>query len=167
MAVPVYRYNLTTLVRRLTPVRWRTQFNLSWFETLLSGLNYSMDRFGDYKADALRRLSYNGQTLYLEKMLNDIYDPSLRRIVIKHEESNDVYWYNEDEGQAPNYLHNEGETGATQQYLYNEGENFGALAPGIDFRILAPASLSTKEIQMRADVKKYSLAGKVFDFVFS
>ncbi|MEJ1242104.1 hypothetical protein WBG78_28410 [Chryseolinea sp. T2] len=161
----IYRYDLKKLVRRLMPVRWRNPRNLNWYECLLSGMNYSMDRFEAYKEDALRRLSYNGQTCYLEKFLNDVYDNTQRRIQIKHDESSGVFWYNEDEGQAPIYIYNESESGTT--YLYNEGEDFGALPDGIDFRIVAPASLSSKESQMRADVKKYALAGKTFDFVFA
>lgn len=73
--VQIYRYDLGRLVRRLTPPRWRNSFNLNWYETLLSQIDYSQDRFNDYKDQALIELSYNGQTIYLEKMLNDKFDP--------------------------------------------------------------------------------------------
>jgi hypothetical protein len=162
----VYRYDLSKLVRRLTPPRWRNAFNLHWYETLLSPINYSQDRFNDYKDQALIELSYNGQTIVLESMLNNKFDSLQRRIIIKHEEDNSVFWYLEDEGQAPNYLYVEGETGTTSTYLYNEGENSTGLPEGIDFRVIAPLSLSSKEPQIRAEINKYKLAGKVYDIEF-
>lgn len=163
----IYRYDLSKLVRRLTPPRWRNPFNLHWYETLLSPINYSQDRFVAFKDQALIELSYNGQTMYLEKMLNDRFDPTHRRIIIQHEEDNSVFWYLEAEGQAPNYLYTEIETGATLTHLYNEGENSTGLPGGIDFRVKAPAELFSKEPQMKAEINKYKLAGKIYDIVFS
>ncbi|HTF18166.1 MAG TPA: hypothetical protein VK658_08850 [Chryseolinea sp.] len=163
----IYRYNLSKLVKRLTPPRWRNPTNLNWYETLLSGINYSQDRFNAFKDQALVELSYNGQTIYMEKMLNDRYDPSLRRIIIQHEQNNSAYWYVEGEGQAPVYLYTEPETGATQSFLYIEGENSTGLPDGIDFVVKAPVSLTSQEVRMKADVNKYKLAGKQFEIIFS
>lgn len=162
----IYKYDLPKLIRRLTPPRWRNPFNLNWYETLLSGINYSQTRFNAYKDQALIELSYNGQTLYLEKMLNDIFDHDQRRILIQHEEDNSVFWYLEGEGQAPKYLYTEGETGATVSYLYNEGENTSDLS-GVDFRVKAPISLSSQEARMKSEIQKYKLAGKQYDIIFS
>lgn len=167
MAQTITRYDLSKLVRRLMPPRWRNPINLNWFEALLCGINYSQDRFNVFRNQALVELSYNGQTIYLEKMLNDRFDAVQRRIVIKHEESNSVYWYREDEGQAPVYLYTEAETGSTINYLYNEGENASALPDGIDFMVLAPASLSPLELRMKAEIDKYRLAGKQYEITFT
>jgi len=163
----VYRYDLSKLVRRLTPPRWRSPFNLNWYETLLCGINYSQDRFNAFKDQSLIELSYNGQTIYLEKMLNDRFDPIQRRIVIQHEDDNGVFWYLEDEGQAAKYLYAESETGGTLAYLYNEGENSSGLPDGIDFRVKAPLSLSSLEVRMKSEINKYKLAGKQYEITFS
>lgn len=163
----VYGYDLRKLIRRLTPPRWRNAFNLNWYETLLSGVNYSQERFNAFKDQALIELSYNGQTVYLEKMLNDRFDPMLRRITIEHDETTGVYWYLEGEGQAEKYLYTESETGTTETYLFNEGENFSGLPDGIDFRVKAPLELLPLEIRIRSEINKYKLAGKQYDIIFS
>lgn len=170
MAQQIYRYDLSKLVRRLMPPRIRSPFNLNWYETLLSGINYSQDRFNDFKDQSLVELSYNGQTIYLEKMLNDRFDYTLRRISIIHEESNDVYWFNESELQAPSYLYNESESGITSgysnTYIHNEGENTSTL-PDVDFMVKAPLSLSSMEVRMRSEIDKYRLGGKIYQIIFS
>lgn len=163
----VYRYDLSKLVKRLTPPRWRNAFNLNWYETLLSGIDYSQDRFNAFKDQSLIELSYNGQTIYLEKMLNDRFDPVARRIVIQHEDDNGVFWYLEGEGQPEQYLYTEPETGATITYLYGEGENSTGLPDGIDFRVKAPSDLSSLEVRMSSEINKYKLAGKQFEITFS
>lgn len=163
----IYRYDLSKLVRRLTPPRWRNAFNLNWYEALLSGIGHSQDRFNTFKDHALVELSYNGQTMYLEKMLNDRFDSALRRIVIQHEEDISVFWYLEGEGQVERYLYKESETGETATYLFNEGENTSGLPDGIDFRVKAPLELSLLQVRMRSEINKYKLAGKQYDIIFS
>lgn len=165
--VGVYKYDLPKLVRRLTPPRWRNPFNLNWYESLLCGINYSQDRLNIFKDQARVELSYNGQTIYLEKMLNDRFDPVQRRIQIVHDEDLTVYWYLEGEGQPEKYLYTETETGVTTTYLYNEGENITGLPEGIDFRVLAPSSLTSEQIRMTSEIEKYKLAGKQFEIIFS
>lgn len=163
----IYNYDLSKLIRRLTPPRWRNPLNLNWYETLLSGINHSQDRFNAFKDQALVELSYNGQTCYLEKMLNDRFDPVSRRIIILHEEDNGVYWYLENEGQVEKYLYTESETGATTTYLYNEGEPSTEFPEGIDFLVKAPSELTGQEAKMRSEIDKYRLAGKIYLVEFS
>lgn len=165
--VQIYRYDLSKLVRRLTPPRWRNAFNLNWYETLLSQIDYSQDQFNDYKDQALIELSYNGQTIYLEKMLNDRFDPVLRRIIIRHEDEIGYYLYLEGEGQPEKYLYNESETGATPTYLYNEGENVATFPEGIDFLVKAPSELAGLEAQMKSEIDKFKLAGKIYDIEYT
>jgi hypothetical protein len=167
MTQRVYKYDLRKLVRRLTPPRWRNTFNLNWYETLLSGVNYSQDRFNAFKDQALIELSYNGQTVYLEKMLNDRFDSFLRRIIIQHEEDLSVFWYLEGEGQVERYLYTESETGGTTTYLYNEGENTSGLPDGVDFIVKAPIGLASLEVRMKSEINKYRLAGKQYEIIFN
>jgi hypothetical protein len=162
----IYWFDKAKLIKRLTPPRWRTKFNLSWYESLLTGIDYSLDEFNSTKDNANRLLSYNGQTCYLELMLNDFFDPTLRRIKIEHEDSDAVYLYKESEGQAPYYLYRESETGITQTYLYNEDEA-STLLSNFDFRVVAPISLSISANQMRANIDKYKLAGCIYTITFS
>lgn len=163
----IYRYDLSKLIKRLTPPRWRNPFNLNWYESLLSQVDYSQDRFEQFKDKSLVELSYNAQTCYLEKMLCDKFDPVHRRIFIQHEEEVAEFWYRESEGQLEKYLYRESETGATETYLYVESENTSGLPEGIDFRVVAPSELSSVEDRMRSEIQKYKLAAKQYDITFS
>lgn len=162
----IFSFDKSKLIKRLTPPRWRTQFNLSWYETLLTGIDYSMDNFTTTRDSANRLLSYNGQTIYLELMLNDFFDSSLRRIKIEHEESEAVYLYLESESQPLFSLYMESETGGTVQYLYTEGEISSQILD-FDFKVIAPISLSGSTNQIRANIDKYRLAGTTYTIIFS
>src|SRR5688572_26071210 len=167
----IYRYDLSKLVRRLTPPRWRTPFNLHWYECLLSGINYSQDAFNSYKNQALIEVHYDGTTLMLEKMLNDKFDSVQRRILITHGNEDNVFLYNESEGEVPTYLFNESESGVTsgysETYIYSEGENSTGLPDGVHFRVIAPASLSSEELRMKKEIDKLKQAGRQYDVQFT
>jgi len=52
-------------------------------------------------------LRFTGQTIYLEKYLNSIYDPTNEKIYIENTaNSNFTYLYNEIEARSPRYLYN-------------------------------------------------------------
>src|SRR5579872_6770183 len=161
----IYSFDLSKYVRRLTPPRLRNKFNLSWYETLLSGIDYSQDKFNSYKDLVLKELSYNGTTLQMERMLNDYFDPSSRRITITESATTTNYLFLESEGQAPKYLFTESETGATKTYFFNEGENISTGA--FDFIVNAPLSVTGSTDQMKAQILKYKLAGVTYNINFS
>lgn len=55
-------------------------------------------------------LSFNGQVIYLEHILNDLFDPVLRRIFITNQPlSSYQYIYNYEEGHDPIFIFNESE----------------------------------------------------------
>lgn len=161
----IYSFDLSKYIRRLTPPRYRNQFNLSWYETLLSPLDYSQQQFNDYKDLVLKELSYNGTTLQMERMLNDYFDPTSRRITITESATTTNYLFTEAEGQPPSYLFTETETGATKTYWSLEGENIGISA--FDFYVNAPSSLSSMVDQINAQILKYKLAGVTYAINFS
>ena len=45
-------------------------------------LNYIHTRFLEFRKDAAYRLNHNGQVCYLRAVLNDTFDPELRRITV-------------------------------------------------------------------------------------
>jgi hypothetical protein len=114
--------------------------------------------------DAKRvELTYTGQTILLEKYLNDRFDTEKSRIIVIHNDDNTaLYLYNEEEGQAPKYLYNEAETSAPV-YLYFEGETGTAFTE--DFQVHIPADLASVQEQVRQAVKKYKIAGVTYSVV--
>lgn len=168
---------------------FRVPVRIATLETLLETMDTTFNALYQYRLDKLREIAYSGQTIQLERMLNDYFDVTLRRIYIRHNILiSDILWLAEEE-QADTYLYTEeeyqsgtaGEAGTSGlvsiQYWNNEGEDPGALIGGggtngtsgevtIDFEIVVPTSLSGFESQIRANVNKYVQAGRRYDIIY-
>lgn len=118
-----------------------------------------------YRSTTRYRLEHNGQVCRLRGMLNDVFDPDLRRIRIEDNWSAGIVeassvWLREKgrwvmlpgRGQGAAIIHRIG---------------FGGTG-GYDFWVTAPAELrdNVTEIRMRAIVNMYKLAGKRFAINF-
>lgn len=78
----IYDIDFRELANLLTPPMLRRRRHIDWIETLLKPLeqvNFSLKK---YRKDAIYKVTHNGQVVYLEKVLNDSFDPELRRIKI-------------------------------------------------------------------------------------
>jgi hypothetical protein len=101
-------------------------------------------------------LRFNGQTINLEHVLNDLFDNSSRRIYIQDTSIvNYVYVSNKIEGSGRLYLSNKSETTAPDVYFENRTEQTNQ----IHFKVMVPSSLGFSVIQMKALVDKYKIAG--------
>ena len=106
-------------------------------------------------------LQFNGQIIYLEKYLNDVYDPVDMRIYIQNtSNSSPTYLFNRAELNDETYLFNRSEA-ETEPYLYNRDE-----ASGIDYVIFVPTEYSGQEDSILAGVKQFNLANKTFNIIF-
>ncbi len=183
-----YNLDIKKYVYRHIRAYLRKPKRLAWLETLLKTLGVTIEAVNDFRDDRLRELDYNGQTIQLERVLNDVFDPVLRRIYIRHNIAfKQVLWYYE-EGQDPYYLYYEGEvsngTAGTsgylieQLYLFNEGEEPGQIIGGgdgtngtsgeveIDFEVVCPLGFENLEAQIRGFVDKYRNASRRYDVVY-
>lgn len=102
----------------------------------------------------LYELSMNGQVIYLEHLLNDAFDITLRRIYISDSAVFYRYIFNQNEGETPSYVYNTSETNNDQIYLYNEEE------ASTTFIIYVPVGLVTNWDLFNTLVKKYKLSSK-------
>ena len=162
----------------------RTPIRLALLYALLSPLDDNFNNIAQFLADKLRELGYNGQTVQLERLLNDKFDPSLRRIRIRHNIFDFDFLFRDEEDQIETYLFYDGEISAGTfgtsgllgeiEYWYNIGENPGGLNAGtsgtsgdlVDFEIAVPIELSGFEAQIIANTNKYRQAGFVYRIVY-
>jgi hypothetical protein len=169
---------------------FRVPVRVAWLEALLETLDVTLNTVQQSYLDKIREIAYSGQTAQLEKMLNDYFDTSLRRIYIRHNLLiSDILWLAAEE-QSDTYLYSEveylagtaGEAGTSglisQEYWNLEGEDPGLIIGGtdgtagtsgeveVDFEIVAPSSLMANETQMRAYVIRYVQAGRRFRFTY-
>lgn len=122
--------------------------------------------FYDFFDRVKYELQFNGQVVMLEHLLNDQFDPALRRIFINSEEQLEkIFIYNVDESipaEEEIYLYNlEDVEETTETYFYNSIE----YDLDNDFTIHVPDGLTFDEIQMIGLVNKYKLVAKRFNIV--
>lgn len=151
------------LATKLSPPKLRQLRLIDWLVSLLKPLEEVNFLFKNFRKQAIYKVVHNGQVVYLEKVLNDRYDNSLRRIYITDAfEFDPTYIYPEDE-ELPVYIYPENED--QPRYIYPEsvfGESnvdFIVFVP-LDLQPSNPTTLNNFLIQMRSLINFYKLASR-------
>lgn len=79
------------VVALLLPISLRQSKTIAWLNALTTPLKEVYNTFLSFKEDAIEKLSYNGQVIYLKKLLNDRFDPDVRTISIEDGTDTQVY----------------------------------------------------------------------------
>jgi hypothetical protein len=147
----IFDINYNTLVRWLVPVPLRKPVMLAWLQALVWPVVQLYQAFRKNRAANLYRLAITPQVCYLEKMLNDRFDPQERRIRIDDTlDKPPVYLYIDAENK-PVYL--------GSKPLYRDTE-FGL---GLDdFLVMVPNGLVFEMAELRGLVMIYKLASMRF-----
>ena len=144
------------LISTHTPMEWITDIYLAWMKALLSPIISNYNAFIQYRKDALYKVSFNGQIIYLEHILNDTFDNINRGIYIDNVADNrHDYFYNKVELKPNVYLYNLSE-GGPHLYLKNKAEYSNLY----DFIVMVPTAVTFDNNAMKALVNYYKLAGK-------
>ena len=77
-----YDVNIKRLGLLLLPTFLRRPLMASLLYAVLTPLGYLHTRFMLFRRDAAYRLGHNGQVCYLRAVLNDMFDPELRRLTV-------------------------------------------------------------------------------------
>ncbi|WP_343744211.1 hypothetical protein [Chitinophaga sp.] len=153
----IYEIDFPKLVRLLMPPRLRKMRHVAWLLALCNPVNYLYQQFRRNRDANLYRLKITPQVVYLERLLNDRYDISQRRIKISDGMIYEpVFLYQEIE-QKPVYLWQESEN--KPLYLYTE-EEVGSNP--VSFYVFTPRNLYFDENEMSALINNYKLAGKTY-----
>lgn len=129
----------------------------SWLYSLIQPLIELYAIFSSYRIQALYTLSFTGQVIYLEKLLNDTFNNGGTEIFIEDGILKIApFLFNTAEDADPFYVFNTAETNEANLYLYNTAEYTGNL----DFIVKVPTALVFDENQMKSLINKYKLAGK-------
>jgi len=145
----IFNINYLKLVVLLTPPDIRKSRLLALLMALINPVRSLYGSFTNNRANNLYKLAQNGQVCYLQKALNDSFDPELRRIFIdagSRFERQYIYTSGE---QQPNYL--------GKIYLQ---PNSSFADTGVDFKVIVPQSFDLKNHQMKALIDFYKLASK-------
>ncbi len=154
MADKIYNINFTKLSQWLIPNRIKSPRVFSWLKSLLAPFNILYVDFLRFRKNTLYDLAITPQVCYMEAMLNDRYDGTLRRIFIADvQEFPPVYLYMRIE-LKPVFLYRRSE--ALPVYLYTRAE--GALYAD-DFIVMVPNDIVFSGIEMRGMVMRKRLPG--------
>ncbi|MCT4647556.1 MAG: hypothetical protein N4A74_21390 [Carboxylicivirga sp.] len=157
----MFEIDFNKVVLWLVPRVMRTAFNVAWLKELVRPVVSLYNEFTNKRADDLYRLNHNGQVCYLEAVLNDAFDISLRRIYISDAGGEVVTLINRDtDGNA---LIINRDSDVNPLIIHNDSAYFGG---SYDFIVNIPYQFSEADMyRLKALVDYYKLAGKRFDVV--
>lgn len=147
----VFVIDFNRLVMLLLPTFLRKVKMVAWLQMLVTPIKMVYSDFMNNRAENLNNLQHNGQVCYLRCLLNDKFDPVLRRIRITNGSAFEaVYAFTYLEAQ-PKYL---GSLYLRQYIDYADN--------GIDFMVIIPADLKLQNSieQLKATMDYYKLASK-------
>jgi len=152
-----YNINLDKLASWLIPKALRKPLLVILFSACLYALNFFHGLFVKYRKAKLYQVMITSQVCYLERLLNDRFDFTERRIKIGDAEWHlPLFLFQEDE-LKPQFIFQESE--AKPVHLFNDAE---AGAVKGDFVVLVPVSVSFSEPEMRSLIDFYKLFGTTY-----
>jgi len=159
MNVNRYNINYTRLVKQRIPVQISMPNLIALALSCSVPFVYTHTLLMSFRNLILYKLTITPQVVYLEKMLNDRYDTSARRIYIADgKEYTPIFLFRKEELKRI-FLFRKSESGFLQRYLYTRNET-GQFT--YDFIIHVPAIVSFDLNELKALVNIYKLASKTF-----
>jgi hypothetical protein len=155
-----YAWDLHLLITYLLPTFLRQPNQIGWLSALLSPVDTKHSAFVSFVADKRYQLDFTGQVISLERLLNDAFDATLRRIYIGEGNRQEVFIFNGDgifvENNETYFF--QGPTIETEVFVFN-GENNTLL---YDFTVNLPTALVYDASLLSSLIKRYKLAGKKY-----
>lgn len=128
---------------------------LRFLQACLKGLQTLNDTFNAFTISTQEDIKFNGQQIYLQRRLNDLYDLDQRRIYISTVQGLETkYIYDNSESQT-DYIYNISEA-STPFYLSDINE----VGVEYDFIVFVPSSLIYNDEAFNATITRYIAADK-------
>ena len=159
----IYNFDTNTILRQLTPKFPTTDKHYSWLYALFTPFTTLKTSFNTYITDKNYELDFNGQVISLERLLNDQYDNTLRRIFIEDSAATEqpFLFFSSDNNvsEGDSWLFFDGDTNVaiTDFWFFEEVSQYV-----VDFVVNVPSALVYEQAELIAYVNKYKLAGKSF-----
>lgn len=138
-----------------SPKRFRKTLMIILLRSSVAPVIALYNDFIRYRNLKLYQIMITPQVCYLERLLNDRFDLSLRRITIGEPVYNDPWYLYQEEELKPEFLYQESE--ALPAYIFTDGE---AGASKDDFTVLVPLDIDFDINQMSSLLNQYKLFGK-------
>jgi hypothetical protein len=164
-----YQINWYVLLRLLLNNRWRKPRLLDFLKGSFVVLSQLYTLFLSFRTESLYKVRHNSQIVYLENVLNDVFDPILRRIVIQNAVfKNPIYFYEPEENKEVFFYEPED----NQPVYFREPNEF--VGDGVDFFVFVPPDLQPTNAQqeqnlltrMNGLINYYKLYSKNYSIVW-
>lgn len=142
----------------LTPPPMRRSVFLTWMTRMIGPFVVIYQALLLYRSAKIYQLLITPQVCYLERLLNDRYDHTQRRIYITDGEDKPPTYIYQNAELKPLYVYNNSE-GQPARYIYTSGESGDHKD---DFIIWVPVAISFENAEMVSLVKGFKLAGTKF-----
>lgn len=130
---------------------------LRFLQACLKGLQTLNDAFNAYTSATQEDIKFNGQKIYLQRRLNDLYDSTLRRIYIVTQQGIETkYIWRNSESQT-DYIYRLSEA-STPFYIGRIGE----IGDEYDFIVYVPVSLVYNDDAFNATINRYIASDKIY-----
>ena len=165
----VYNNDWSKFIISNLPFEERKPKTIKWLNVILKPIARLHIEFLAFRNQALYKVNHNSQICYLQAVLNDIFDNTQRRIIIRNAILREPLWFYEPEENKPVLFYEE--IDGKPVYFREESEFIG---DGADFLVLVPIDLkptNTQEeiaflIRMRAQLDYYKLFVKNYKILW-
>ena len=147
------------------PTLLRTTVRMIWIKTIVSPVWNIYDRLLDFRRASLYKMSHNSQIVYLQKVLNDKFDYTDRRISIRNSDILEPVWHYDAQEQRAVYYY---DTADDVPVYFRSQAYFERL--NADFEVIIPLALKPAtqpkvevfELQVSLLVDYYKLYSKKY-----
>lgn len=157
----MFDINVNRIIKRFMPHFLRKPVMIDYLSGAAKALKDVNNLFVTLRDETLLKLSYTGQTIYLERLLNDNYDPTLRGIYIDNTNVQGFNYVRNVIENAPAFYVNNKVEAATPDYF----DNIAEVEASIHFIVNVPVAVVFDSIDLNDDVRRYAQAGKTWSVV--
>lgn len=155
-----YVINYTKLVTQRIPFDLRFPEVVAYLMILAAPFIGLYNNFLLFRDQVIYKLTITPQVVYLEKMLNDRYDTTLRRIYIMDgQEYAQLFIYRKAE-LKPLFLYRKSEVAKPKNYLYVSGEVGQST---FDFVVFVPVEIPFDQNEISSLIESYALPSKDYN----
>lgn len=143
-----YKLDGRTLIIQAWPSILRKPVLSSFLAFISDEISDLNNLFVVHRSQNISKIIHNSQTCKLRKILNDTFDYQRRIKIVDGRLKKPKYIYTDSE-QKPKWL--------GEMIIYSKSETDGS---GVDFTVLVPGELRNYQIELKALIDFYKLAGK-------
>lgn len=156
----IYNIDWDYFILDNVPIEQQKPITLKWLNIILKPIARLHIEFLAFRNQALYKVNHNSQICYLQAVLNDSFDNTQRRIIIRNAILREPLWFYEPEENKPVVFY---EPEDNKPVYFREESEF--IGDGADFLVLVPIELkptNTQEenafmIKMRGQIDYYKL----------